>query len=314
MPNAHRSPLHKSILSSTDVSQGSNSVTPTEEKNQGQGQKSAKTRKRIRSEDSSDDFTVFKNEMKDMLSSMFSSFTSTFTSKQNERMRAIERQLFEVKTHTLTISDIEKSLNNLSGQLTDMQNKIDKLEGDRKEIKNQIHEIEDRIDSSERAARKTCIEIRSVPKTQGERKDDLFNMVKKLLSHLNVEHSPGDLRDVYRIPNKLNNNISTLIVEFSSTLLKGAVLNSAKKHNTRDSAKLNTRHLGLDVSPTLLYISEHLTPKSRRLHYLARDFARTQNFAFCWTSQGAIYLRKCEGTPHILIKTEAQLEAMKKTA
>lgn len=273
-------------------------------------QKKLSNRKRTRPADEDyDELNTFKNEMKEMLSSMF----SVFTTNQNERMKTMERHLAELKLHTSPISDIEKSISHMSGQVTDMQMKIDRIEGEKKEIKEQILEFGERIDYIEKNSKKTSIEIRSIPRQQGEKKEDLYNMIKSLLKFLNVEFISSDLKDVYRVPNKLNNNISTLVAEFSNTLVKGTVLEKARRHNKSRDSKLCTRHLGLNDAPsTQIFISELLTAKSKRLYYLARDLARTENFAFCWTSNGNIYLRKREGMPHIHIKNETQLESMKR--
>lgn len=75
--------------------------------------------------------------------------------------------------------------------------------------------------------------------------------------------------------------------------------------------QLNSAHLGLDGPKTEIYISEHLTPSVSRLYFLAREFRKTMGYEFCWTSNGLVYLRKKQGDPHILVKSEVQLHQLR---
>lgn len=120
---------------------------------------------------------------------------------------------------------------------------------------------------------------------------------------------PNDVRDVYRVPNKNEPAKSTVVAEFSNTLTKALFLNSARKYNKNN--QLKAEDLGIENNSSILYISESLTPKSRRLHFLARDFATAENYKYCWTTNGNVYLKKEKGSPYILIKNEMQFNKLK---
>ncbi|CAB3231713.1 unnamed protein product [Arctia plantaginis] len=71
--------------------------------------------------------------------------------------------------------------------------------------------------------------------------------------------------------------------------------------------KLSTEHLRLGGPAKPVFVSENLTPKMKRLFFLARDFASSNQYRYCWVTNGKIYLREKQGAPHIMIKSESNL-------
>lgn len=108
---------------------------------------------------------------------------------------------------------------------------------------------------------------------------------------------PGDVRDMYRVPNRKDPAKFTIIMELSDTLVKSKFLTSAKRFNKTKEFKV--LHLGITNDSSPLFLSESLTAKSRYLHFLARDFARTEKYKFCWISNGNIFLKKQEGSAYL---------------
>ncbi|XP_048478791.1 uncharacterized protein LOC125488915 [Plutella xylostella] len=231
------------------------------------------------------------------------------------RIETIEKDVREIKCMSTSSQEtnqaIEKSISFVTNQLTALEDKIDKLEDNRKVISKEISLLDSKCENMERIMRKSCIEIRNVPKIKNEKLNDLFNMIHTLSDKLGLKLGNSDLRDVYRINNKANKDVSSVIFEVSNTLLKSCFLESAKKWNRSGSDQLNSTHLGLTGNVTPIYISECLTARAKRIHYLARDFAKTHSYDFCWTSNGLVYLRKKSGDPYILIAHEGKLEELK---
>lgn len=255
-----------------------------------------------------DDLTAFRMEMR----KLFEKFTDTV----NTRIDVIERHIFDVKSDVGSISSTNKeigiSVTFVSEQIHALESKIENLERDRKSLSIQMSSLEEKCEELLRNSLKTSIEIRNVPKTTRETRSDLFGMVTKLSTTLKIKLEKGDVRDVYRIPYKNNRDIGKLIVEFSDTHTKGLFLTTAKKFN-RDNhqSQMNSSSLGLGEPNLLIYVSEHLTPKAHRLFSLARDVARSENFEYCWTANGRVFLRKKQGQPYVIVQNEAQLNSLK---
>lgn len=135
-------------------------------------------------------------------------------------------------------------------------------------------------------------------------------MVITIANAVNVKLSQIDVQDVYRLPMHGTNN--TVIVDIASPILKSKILAGVRKYNSKNKERpLDTSCLGSSTEPQVIFVSENLTPKARRLHFLARDFAKSNDFDFCWSTNGKIFLRKKVGAKQILVKTPAQLETLK---
>ncbi|CAG5009541.1 unnamed protein product [Parnassius apollo] len=179
------------------------------------------------------------------------------------------------------------------------------MEKDRKALESQINTVNTKLDALERYIRKTSIEIRNVPKIRGETRETLFKYAHTLITNLNVPMEQKNLRDVHRLPSK---------AELGSSLHKSQVIDAVKRYikdNPKDS--LNCTHMGIMNVKSSIYVSEHLKTKSKRLYFLARDVAKTMGYSYFWTSNDNVYLRRKEGDPHILIRTESQLFELKNT-
>lgn len=255
--------------------------------------------------------TMIREELRDMLSAL--------QSQQNSRLDVLERYISEIKSQNDTTLkkhlDIEKSIEFVTTKLDDVQLSISKLEDQRKEITSQMTALEEKCETVERLLRKTSIQIRNVPKQKAETKAQLFDMVRKLSTTLEIKIEECEMRDVYRMPSKPDQNNSVIVVEFSSTILKGNIITAAKNHKRNSirfkTEQLNSSHLGLNGSKSEIYLSEHLTPRAARLYFLAREFRKSMDYEYSWTTNGLVYLRKTQGEPYILIKNEAQLQHLR---
>ncbi|KAJ8703611.1 hypothetical protein PYW08_016860 [Mythimna loreyi] len=257
--------------------------------------------KRLREENLPEEFSKFRQEIKEM----FSSFIST---QQNE--------LKIIKDIQITNNNIETAITHLSQQNDEFRKKIEFLELQGRKDREYIAILEDKIEDLQRINRKSCIEIKNVPKKPQENNVDLVNMVTSLGKHLSIEMDSRDVKDIYRLPSKkagITN--SPIVVELNSTLLKTDLLKKAKSFNIKNTIKLQAKHLGIRSDAEVpVFISEQLTPKNARLFFLARDLAKTKQYKFCWTAFGRILVKKDEKARTIVIRSEAQVHHLMQEA
>ncbi|CAG9791590.1 unnamed protein product [Diatraea saccharalis] len=314
MPNVMRSPtLNKShSMSDADVDKLMSTASSLEEFKQST-QRDSK-RRRV-SEDSPiggiDIRRIIREELRDILTEL--------QEQQNSRMNIMEQHMSDIKNQNnnmhLTTTEIGTSIEFVNDQLKVIQSAISRLDEERKEVASQISRLEDKCDLMERFSRKTSFQIRNFPKQRGETKESLFNAIHKLTISLGVSLDASEVRDAYRVPTKHDNSSSMVVAELSSTLTKGNILKAAKRFHA-DSIKfktdqLNSQHLGLEGPKVAIYLAEHLTPMASRLFFLAREFRKSMGYDFCWTSSGLVYLRKKQGDPYILVRSEAQLHQLR---
>lgn len=189
--------------------------------------------------------------------------------------------------------------------------KVETLEKTVNEKQAQIDYLEDKMEDLQRNARSSSLEIRNVPNSPNETKEVLSNYIIEMSTKVGVTVATNEIKDVFRIPGKADTN-KPIIAEFTTTLQKNNIIKAVKSFNiVNKSSKLNAFHLGLRTHSSPVFVVEHLTSKANRLHYLARELLRVGQFKYCWTSNGKVFLRKVDGSPIILVKSEDQLAALK---
>ncbi|CAG9116434.1 unnamed protein product [Plutella xylostella] len=245
-----------------------------------------------------DDQTSLLTEMKNM-----------FTQWQKIQDKKFESLLSTVKDIKEQNVSIQASVEFISKQYDDLLERMNHLELERKANMSHIQSLEDKIDYLERALRSSSIEIRNASLDKQESKIDLINTVRKIGETINVPIQPSDLRDVFKMSTKSDSK--PIIAEFTSVLTKEKFLQSYKSFNKERKDKLNTSCVHPAMPPKPVFISESLTPKLKKLHFLARDYAKTNAYDYCWINNGKIFLRKKEGTPYIRITTEQDLSKLK---
>lgn len=252
-----------------------------------------------------DDLDVFREEMIDMIKSMLLN--------QEMELKKITPTLMEIK---LTNSNIENSVAAITQQNEEFKRKIEQMEIQAKKDKEYITILEEKVEDLQRGSRKSNIEIKNVPKQVKETKEDLINMVKSLSGTINIAITRSDIRDIYRIKGKKQGVTNTpIIVELSSTMLKAEVLKMCKSFNTRHKGKLCAKHLGFKSSEdTPIFVSEQLTAKGSRLHFLARDLAKSKGYKYCWTAYSKVYVKKHDESPTYLIRSESQIQSLMQEA
>ncbi|CAB3253562.1 unnamed protein product [Arctia plantaginis] len=258
-------------------------------------------------EKKSDDLADFKQEIKDMIHGMIC--------QQNARLDQLETHMLEIKTINTKIDEtnkeIERSMSYVTDQLTCLDTKITKLEAERNFTNNRIVILEEKLESFNKSFLKTSVEIRNVPKSQNETSKILYDALLQLSKHVEANITLSDIRDVTRQPSKKETPRSSLTVEFTNTLVKSRFLTTIKEYNKRNpSQKVNSSLMGIGAATAPIYIAEQLTTNSKRLFYLARIWAKANQYNFCWTNNGRVMLKKNPDSTTIIIKSESQMKGL----
>uniref|UniRef100_A0A1E1W9G6 FP protein C-terminal domain-containing protein n=1 Tax=Pectinophora gossypiella TaxID=13191 RepID=A0A1E1W9G6_PECGO len=234
------------------------------------------TERKKRKHDGGEDLNMM-SQIKDMF--------CRFSQEQEKRFESLHTSVNTIKEQN---DELTKSVDFMSKTYDEFVSRIQQLESERKDDKKYIQLLEDRVESLERRNRASGIEIRNVPKTTPERvpesKEEFCKLVKSMGTTLKIKIEDSDIKDVYRLSGK----------DF-----------------TKPQNKINTTHLGLLNPSRPVYVSEALTSKSQKLYYLARNFQKVNEYSFCWTSRGIVYLRKEVQSPLIKIESEADLDHLR---
>ncbi|CAB3244667.1 unnamed protein product [Arctia plantaginis] len=243
----------------------------------------------------------FKEEMKKMM--------SLFTANQSTEMIKITTTLKEIQYSN---SSIENSIAFLTAQNEEYKQKIIQLENQAKEDKKYIVILENKMEEMLIGSRKANFVIQNVPKRNNETKEDLIEMTLFLSQTIGCNINKHDIKDIYRVRGRnLELKKSPIVVETGSTLLKTEIMKTAKAFNIKHKAKLCCKHLGFKTQvDDPIFLSEHLTAKGSRLHFLARDLVKSGSHKYCWTSYGNVYVMKDDQAPTITIRNEEQVHKL----
>lgn len=240
--------------------------------------------------------SIFMEEIKNMF--------LEFKEDQEKKFERLCESVDEIKTQN---SKIQSTVSFLTQDYDVLKGKIEhleaQLESERKTNSKCFQNLEEKLERVERGTRSSCIEIKNIPIRKSESKTELLNTVMNIGATLNVPMQPFEIKDIFRIGTRDPDN-KTIIVDFTSNLLKEKFIQMYKKHN-KENNKLTTELLRIVGPAKPVFISENLSPKMKRLFFLARDFANTNEYRFCWIKNGKIFLRKETGAPHFVIKDES---------
>ncbi|KAJ0169672.1 hypothetical protein K1T71_012327 [Dendrolimus kikuchii] len=203
------------------------------------------------------------------------------------------------------VEDIRASIDFVANKYDSLQTQINKLEEERKVNSNYISALENKLEKYEQMSRSTCIEIRNVPIVPSETKTSLMNTVINTAKVLNISMEPRDIKDVFRIKSR-DPVDKTIIVDFTSVIMKDKLITVYRK-KIKESNKLTTENLHIPGPVKPIFISENLSAKMKRLFYLAREYAKQNDYKYCWVTHGKIFIRKRDGDRFIKIMNESDL-------
>lgn len=258
--------------------------------------------------------TELQTEIKDLISSWRTdhSALSKLVSDQTALISRLATDMAELKVQNTNIqksnSEIEKSIAFVTTQYEDIRARNKILHEELKQNREYTESLEKKIKDIQHKSRSSCIEIRNVPNRDKETSTDLINIVTSVGNAVHFPVSSSDIRDIYRRSGKPGVT-GPIIAEFSTVQRKVGLLSSVRTFNSKQpkDSKMNTGHIGVLGKNQPIYVDEHLPGTVRTLFYQARAFVKQNNYNFCWTSNGNIFMRKQPGDKQILVTSEATL-------
>ncbi|CAG9792433.1 unnamed protein product [Diatraea saccharalis] len=227
---------------------------------------------------------------------------------QDSKLDTIMEFMRDMKSQ---MNDVQESQEFMSCKYEELLNRFNSLEQQRREDKKYIHTLEKKIEYLEKNGRITNNELRNIPTNKAESKVDLLNILKKTGKFLDVSIEEQEVRNIYRVATAVPEN-KPIIVEFNGIFKKDELLQAVKSYNKKyPNNKVNTSHLSLTGPTKPVFITESLTFKNKKLYAIARDFAKSHNYRYCWTSRGTVYLRKNDGASAQRINEEEDLDCLK---
>ncbi|CAG5040794.1 unnamed protein product [Parnassius apollo] len=142
----------------------------------------------------------------DSITSLIKDMFTNFSKEQETRFYNLQSTIVDLKEQNY---ELKRSVEHMSNKYDDLLTIIANLEKEKKEDKRHMALMEDRLETMERKMRASGIEVRNIPKSTGETKDFLFNIIKKTGKAVNISIEDSELKDIYRLNSKDSSNNSS---------------------------------------------------------------------------------------------------------
>lgn len=177
----------------------------------------------------------------------------------------------------------------------DFKNQLSKMEITIYEKNEEIEKLSYRINNLEQYSRSNNIEIREVAETEDE---NINNIILKIAKKVKIQINESDIEIAHRMK-KFQGKTPAIICKFKDRKMKESFLRRSKITVT------NAEITGIERGK--VFISDNLSPYFKHLLWLTKSKAKSQNFKYVWW-RGKILVRKDDGTPTFLIKSENDIE------
>lgn len=231
-------------------------------------------------------------EMKDALLQSFKEMMNT--------------EIAEIKNQNVKILESNKEIIGLlqinATSYKEISNRVEVLETKHATALKRISDLEVQLNSIQKKMINNMVEIRNIPREDGE---DLKEIVETICNTIQTQQIKN--ANIYR-RGKSN---APIIIEYEEPKERDILLKAFKMYNSakRDNP-LNTESIGYGGMKSKIYISEYLTPMSKKILAAGRNLVKNGSFKYCWTSQGNVLLRKEEGQPALIINSLNQIDEL----
>lgn len=255
--------------------------------------------------------TLTQKDIREIIQSELRSFMSNEIAEvikqtMNKEWKLIKTELGDIKAE---IATMRESMDFINQQYEDFRadasvntQEICAIQKDNEELRASLKELNNKVDEMELHARASNIEIQGVPEYRSE---NLVSVVQQLAQIVSCSLKEHDIQMCTRTAKSKPDSARprNIVVKLSSPLQRDTLLAAVKKFNKDNSTdKLCSKHIGLAGDKKDIFVSEHLSPRNRELHILARQAAKEKQFQFVWIKGGRVFMRKSESSKIFYIR------------
>lgn len=185
-------------------------------------------------------------------------------------------------------------------EIKELKVEISTLKADKIELMKRVKIIEEESGKAKSAQLRNQIEIRGLPKFEGE---EALNQLMSLAKATKVALQEDEVEDCYRLPERANKQ-NVLIIKMKSEKRRDNLMKDLKQ------AKPTFECLGKEPVSTKIYINEVLTKERKYLLYRVRQLSREKKWYSVWTFMGEVYIAMERGGNKVRISSLEDLDTL----
>lgn len=207
-------------------------------------------------------------------------------------------------------NDFQSSLNFLAAKFEDFEkrldgmevtlSKVDAIEADVITLRGTVAVLEKQNHALEQRERRCNVEIFGLPERAGE---DCSELVLGIARVAAVVLPPQEIESAYRVGAPREDRPRALLLRLRSQAARDRLLEAVRKRRG-----LTTTELGIPAPSRRLFLTENLSPFFKDLLRRAKEKAREKSYAYVWTRNAQIRVRKESGQPFMQMLTIADLD------
>lgn len=242
-------------------------------------------------------------------------------SQLTEQLRKLTSEFSSVKSR---LEELTSSLSFANDQMNEVMQKMSAADERLRYLEKRDTEVESlqatvlllqrELKGQAQAQLQNEIEIAGVPENTSE---NLHHIVLVAAKKIGVELQEGDLDWVTRVGPR-RPPVTTALPEDAARMPRPVVVRFLRRTKRNQflkasKARKNISSADLDVAGSMarkVFFNERLTKDNRVLFRDTRLRAKEHGYAFCWCSQGIIYVRQRDGNAAIPVPSHTELDRM----
>lgn len=221
------------------------------------------------------------------------------------------QKLNDILSRLNKLDTIDKKVDNLAkltGRVAALEETTKKHSDEIKRLNQAYEEIADlrkRLEGSQTYLRANNLIINGIP--DGEDGPDVYDAVINLAGRLGVTIDKQHIDNAHRVPTRNSATSLPIVVKFKLHWVRESIYKAKQK---RENWNLTTNDLGYNGAAIKVHISEHHSPETQKLLYLARQAKKEKGYNKAWAVAGQVYIKKTKEEEKILVTNELALQAI----
>lgn len=214
----------------------------------------------------------------------------------------------EISTIKDSLSVINQSYDTLAKRMDMVDSEIKtfkSVSSDISKLKSSITKLDNESSSSEQWSRRSNVEIYGIPEKKNE---NLFHILKAVCDRAQCQINPSsDIDFITRVAPQKSDTKKTkpIIIRFLARYKKDEFLSQVRKLKWKPS------DIGFETSENSIFFNEHLTRSNKALLQRVKTIAKEKRYTYVWVKNCAIFTRRNDTSPVILISKDLDLNKIK---
>lgn len=222
---------------------------------------------------------------------------------QNNEISLLRQEVIELREQISTLSD------SLTDKHAQFLTKLEQADFEIATLKSSVTHLQQQLGAQEQHSLRNELEIIGVPECDTE---NLTHIVLTASQVIGIQLQETDFDDITRVgPKHPKGSKLNTSDDRKPRPIRVKLLRRQKRDELLKAAR-GRRNLTSETivggAPQKLYVNERLTRENRLLFREARLRATAYNFRYCWTRNGAIYVRENDNKPSSRISSMDDLE------